>query len=74
MWKRESAADDEKKKLEEYRKQVLEEREAQELMRVAQEAGHVMCVLRHSSEFTRSSPYYAIAATISQSLARFVAA
>jgi hypothetical protein len=44
VWKREQAKLQEDKRLEELKKQIGEEREAQDLLRVAQEAGHVMCV------------------------------
>ena len=44
MWKREQAKAEEEKRLEELRKQINEEREHQELLRVAREAGHVLCV------------------------------
>lgn len=43
VWKREQAKAQEEKRLEELKKQINEEREAQELFRVAQEAGHVTC-------------------------------
>jgi hypothetical protein len=44
VWKREQAKAQEEKRLEELKKQIAEEREAQELLRVAQEAGHATCV------------------------------
>jgi hypothetical protein len=44
VWKREQAKAEEDKRLEELRKQINEEREHQELLRVAREAGHVLCV------------------------------
>ena len=48
VWKREQAKAQEEKRLEELKKQIAEEREAQELLRVAQEAGHVSCVPRRA--------------------------
>jgi hypothetical protein len=44
VWKREQAKAQEEKRLEELKKQIAEEREAQELLRVAQESGHATCV------------------------------
>lgn len=44
VWKREQAKLAEDKKLDELRKQYAEEREAQELLRQAHEAGHRVCV------------------------------
>ena len=44
VWKREQAKAQEEKRLEELKKQIAEEREAQELLRAAQEAGHATCV------------------------------
>ena len=44
MWKREQAKVAEDKRLEELKKQIAEEREAAELLRQAQQAGHATCV------------------------------
>jgi hypothetical protein len=44
VWKREQAKAQEEKRLDELKKQIAEEREAQELLRVAQDAGHATCV------------------------------
>jgi len=43
VWKREQAKAQEERRLDELKKQIAEERETQELQRVAQEGGHVTC-------------------------------
>jgi hypothetical protein len=57
VWKREQAKAQEERRLDELKKQIAEEREAQDLQRVAQEAGLVTCVRWTKVSLQYSPPF-----------------